>query len=85
MNMKPPLIDQIVSKKYSEQVEINDRWYIAKPLPYYYSPLYLPSWIKRFYYCWLVLTDKAMVFQYAEDGIKETPNGIPQKTRYTNT
>ena len=43
--------------------EINGKWYIAKPLPYY-------AWwmvFERAYHAWLVLCGKATAVQYAED------------------
>jgi len=63
---QPPLIDEVLGRKAlfdSSQTEINDRWYIAKPLPCY-------GWrntAMRLYHAWLVLRGKAMAIQYAED------------------
>lgn len=63
---EPVLIDEIISKSNlfgGEKVLINDKWYIAKPLPYY-------GWkntILRVYHAWLVLVGKASAWQYAED------------------
>lgn len=64
--IQPPLIDEVISAESiiaSAQVEINGRWYVAKPLPYY-------GWKNtrmRIYHAWLVLTGKASAWQYAED------------------
>lgn len=63
---EPTLIDEVLDRKAhfgSTQTEINGRWYIAKPLPYY-------GWrntAQRLYHAWLVLRGKAMAIQYAED------------------
>jgi hypothetical protein len=63
---KPILIDELISKdKFlgACQSEINGRWYIAKPYPYY-------GWRNtkmKIYHAWLVLKGDAMAWQYAED------------------
>lgn len=48
------------------QTEVNGKWYIAKPLPYY-------GWTtipERFYHALLVLFNKAFAVQFAEDYFK---------------
>ena len=67
MNLTPPpLIDELLSKAEhfkSNQCEIGGYWYCARSLPYY-------SWrkaIRQIWHAWLVLTGKAMAFQFAED------------------
>ena len=58
---KPGLIDAVADR--SCMGEINGKWYIAKPLPYY-------AWwmvFERAYHAWLVLCGKATAVQYAED------------------
>ncbi len=37
---------------HSEQVEINNKWYLARPEPYY-------KWTRRFSLAWAVFTGKA--------------------------
>jgi len=63
---QPVLIDELVEKESifcNTQVEINGRWWAAKPLPYYSRR----NTRMRIYHAWLVLTGKAMAWQYAED------------------
>ena len=63
---QPLLIAAIVEKESlfcNTQVEINGRWWVAKPLNYYG----LHNTGMRIYHAWLVLTGKAMAWQYAED------------------
>jgi len=63
---QPPLIDELLDKSNmlgTDQAEINGRWYIAKPLPYY-------GWhniVTRVYHAGLVLIGRASAWQYAED------------------
>jgi len=64
----PALIDDIVRNHSNTGTSccINGRWYIARPLPYY-------SWksvLTRFYHAWLVIRNKAHVYQYAQDYFK---------------
>ena len=56
----PPLKGWVFGRR------INGGWYVAKPLPYY-SFITL---IEHFYHAWLVLIDKAIAVQYAEDRYK---------------
>lgn len=61
-----PLIDELIADKagfMQNKVEINGKWYAAKPLPYY-------GWhntILRVKSAWAVLIGKAIAVQYAED------------------
>lgn len=62
----PPLIDEIMDITNlfnANHTEINGKWYISKSAPYYHWT----KWIRRIYHSWLVLTGKAMAFQFAED------------------
>ena len=64
---EPQLIDELISseKEPSTQSEINGRWYIAKPLPFYgFITIRM-----RIYHAWLVLIGKATAIQYMEDRI----------------
>lgn len=60
---EPPLIDQLVRFADSVKVEIGGQLYIARRLPYY-KWRRLP---RRVYHAWLVLTNRAIAVQFAQD------------------
>lgn len=65
--MNPFLIDTIVSNYCDSKVLIDFRWYISKP---YSSCLTSLPLLVRLYHAWLVIRNKAYVFQFKENQIK---------------
>jgi len=70
IKLNPVLLDSLVANNCTRDAlcKINDKWYIAKPLDYYS----LSSFFARFYHAWLVIRNKAHVYQYAQDYFDKT-------------
>lgn len=67
---KPILIDKLIHDyggNSGERVEINDRWYIAKAIPFCCLRHFLMDLPKKFYHAWLIIIDKAFAVQFMED------------------
>lgn len=64
--MKPILIDRFIyeEKLHNVSAQINNNWYIAKPLG-------SPPLLTKLKHCLLVLRGKGFVCQYAEDYFKD--------------
>jgi hypothetical protein len=64
---KPVLFDQIVNSEYHCHTQVDGKWYIAREISFY------SCWtiFERIYHAWLVITNKAIAVQYAEDFYKK--------------
>ena len=65
--MRPQLLDSFFNVIDKTEEEVDGKWYIAKPLPFY--GLYEIK--KRLYHAYLILKGKATAVQYAKDYYKK--------------
>lgn len=65
-SLRLPLVDELLKFQGSTTC-INGKWYVAKPLPHYYS---LRNTLLRIKSAWYVLTGRALAVQFAQDQIK---------------
>lgn len=71
----PPLIDDLIGQRATlarETCEIKGKTYARRRLPYYA----VDKWPRRVGHAWLVLTGRAMAFQYAEDRFRINTHGV---------
>lgn len=70
MMKKPMLIDQLIhdySGNSGESVEIDDKWYVAKAIPFCCLRHSLMGIPRKIYHAWLIIIGKAFAVQFMED------------------